>query len=310
MIRHPLAAAACAALLLTAPDAARADDVVKADALFEEGLALRPTRLREACAKFDAALRHNPQAIGILMNVALCDEQLGRIASAMARFAEARDRARELAQPQILAEANARLAALAPQLPRLTIALAEPRPAGVVVLVDRRVVPLDQLRELPVDPGTRDIVVSAPGRVSYHSELQIAPAEQRALDIPALARSVDAGTARRRAGQLTVLAGGAATVTGITLGVVAWRKYRNQFGAPDSPCSDTGGVVSCDERGQVATSSARTLGNVGTVVGALGVVALGVGGYLWWRAPRSDRELRVVPVASPDAAGVLAVGRF
>ncbi|RPI08483.1 MAG: hypothetical protein EHM63_06195, partial [Actinobacteria bacterium] len=50
----------------------------KADALFAEGVKLRDSNLELACAKFGASLQLNPQAIGVLLNVAMCDEKHGR----------------------------------------------------------------------------------------------------------------------------------------------------------------------------------------------------------------------------------------
>src|SRR5512143_4337650 len=69
--------------------------IEKADRLFAEGKALLGSNLLQACEKFDESLRENPAAIGTLLNVALCDEKLGRVASAVAKFSEARDRAKE-----------------------------------------------------------------------------------------------------------------------------------------------------------------------------------------------------------------------
>src|SRR4051794_5128978 len=71
------------------------DNVAKADRLFDEGRALMASDLHAACDKFEESLKWNSQAIGTLMNVALCDAKLGKVASAYAKFTEARARARE-----------------------------------------------------------------------------------------------------------------------------------------------------------------------------------------------------------------------
>ncbi len=91
--------ALAAALALAASPAAADDTMARADALFAEGVKLRDSNLELACAKFGESLQLNPQAIGVLLNVAMCDERQGRIASAVRRYRETRERAREQSFP-------------------------------------------------------------------------------------------------------------------------------------------------------------------------------------------------------------------
>src|SRR3954468_13496447 len=113
---------ALAALLVAMTPAARADDnVAKADKLFVEGRALMDSDLHAACEKFEESLKWNSQAIGTLLNVALCDEKLGRVASAAAKFAQARDMAREGNMTVHLEAAEERLKDLLPRVPYVTI---------------------------------------------------------------------------------------------------------------------------------------------------------------------------------------------
>ena len=55
-----------------------------------------------------------------------------------------------------------------------------------------------------------------------------------------------------------------------------------------------------------------TLGDVGTGVSIVGIVAAGVGAYLWITAPKDPTEKRVTfrPNVTPESAGITAVGRF
>src|SRR3954466_6075842 len=105
--------------IVAAPGLARADDLAKAEQLFEEAVQLRDSNPDQACARFEQSLAYNRQAIGTLMNVALCHEQHGRIASAVVLFTEARDRAREEKRPDELAESERRIATLSADLPHL-----------------------------------------------------------------------------------------------------------------------------------------------------------------------------------------------
>lgn len=290
------------------PDAPVDPEVARADALFAEGRALLDSNLQQACAKFEESLRANPAALGTLMNVALCDEKLGRIATAVARFTEARDHAKEQNLGEHLKVAEQHIAALAPHVPRLAITLREALPATQVA-VDDKLVALDRLAELAVDPGARVVVVSAPGRLPFRATVELARDDRRALVVPALARSVTLTSSRRRIGQIVTLGGAAGGVAGLALGLYARHAYNQQFG-PAGPCTHDGNL--CTPAGQRQVDRARTLGNVGTAVGVLGVVAAGVGAYLWLGAPGDarDRGLAVVPQLAPDGLGVAALGRF
>src|SRR5690349_14720482 len=75
---------------------ALADNVQQADALFDEGQRLRKAGDKVgACEKFSGALHLNPNAVGAILNVALCKEETGKFASAVKLFTSARDLARE-----------------------------------------------------------------------------------------------------------------------------------------------------------------------------------------------------------------------
>lgn len=284
---------------------AQADiDIKKADALFAKGLSLRDTNLEQSCDAFRESLQFNPQAIGTLMNVALCDEKLGKIASAHARFSEARDRAKEGNLPDYVEEASAHIKALTAELPHVTIRFLGERPAGTRVLIGDLVVPAAQYEKgepVAVDPGELVIVVSAPGRLAYETRMMIGKKETRPIEVPELKKGVTVkGSSRRATGIIFTVAGGTFLATGAVLGLVARSKYKD---CPDDICVP--GVQSENEK-------ARTFGSVGTVVGAVGIVAAGIGVYLWISAPKdpTERRVAVVPSVTPESAGLTAIGRF
>jgi hypothetical protein len=289
--------------------AAADDTVTKADALFAEGVKLRDSNLELACAKFGESLQLNPQAIGVLLNVAMCDEQHGRIASAVRRYRETRERAVEQSFPEYLKAADAKLAALTPDVPLLTIRFEKPPAQQTKVVVDDQVVPLSALEQVPLDPGERVIVVSAPGRIPFQRRISIAKRERRELAVPPLEKP----SPRRTIGKISAAAGGAALVTGIVLGYVANRRYDEQIAGPGCQPGANGEPPICDGKAYAAIRSARQLGNVGTVVGGAGAAVMLAGGYLWFFAPKPYAERRgvaVVPRVAPDGGGVAVVGRF
>ncbi|TMQ09360.1 MAG: hypothetical protein E6J91_30545 [Deltaproteobacteria bacterium] len=271
--------------------------VEKADQLFAEGKALMASNLVQACEKFELSLQYNPAAIGTLLNVALCDEKLGKIASAVTKFSDARNRAQEQGLQEHLRAAEQHLAALEPLMPHLSIQLTEPLP-DTAVLVDGHTVASDSLQGIPIDPGERVVVVSAVGRLPYRVQFVIARAEHKTIVVPRLARSVTVTSSWRRIGQITTIAGSAAFATSIGLAVYGRYLHNQQF--DQHHCMNRNGVDLCDAVGQPANERARTFGNVATYLGAAGLIAAGVGGYLWYRSPRS----------SPGATDKTAIGRF
>lgn len=288
-------------------------DVEKADRLFTEARALLASNLLRACEKFDESLRYNSAAIGTLLNVALCDEKLGRVASAVAKFSEARDRAREQELPEHVRAAEDHIAALVPSVPHLTVKLTESLPS-IQIVIDDHVVAPDDLDDIQVDPGERTLVVTAPSRLPFRSKLMIHRSEHRKVVVPPLETSLVVQSSRRRIGQISTAAGSIAIAAGIGIGLYARSVYRAQFGHKvpgDGLCNS---MNFCEPAGQAGTERARALGNVGTIVGVVGVAVAGVGAYLWFRSPGAsdsrDKRLTVAIDAGPAELTVAATGRF
>jgi tetratricopeptide (TPR) repeat protein len=300
---------ALAAALIAGPARADADPRIdKADQLFAEGKALLGSNLIQACDKFEESLQYNPAAIGTLLNVALCDEKLGKLASAIAKFTEARDHAKEQNLAEHVRAAEDHIAALGPSVPHLAIQLTEQLPE-TTILIDDRVIPRADIADIAIDPGERIITVNAPDRLPHREKIIITRAEHRSVTIPALARSVTVTSSRRRIGQIATIAGGAAF--GTSIGLALYGRHLRQQQLDDHHCAPNGNDgTSCDPTGQSATTRARTYGNVATVVGAIGLAAAAAGTVLWITAPQSTPTIAVIPDVSPGAIGLTALGRF
>jgi hypothetical protein len=296
--------------------AAAEDNLAKADALFDEAKKLRDSNLELACAKFGQSLQLNPQAIGVLLNVAMCDEQHGRIASAVRRYRETRERALEQSFPEYLKAADAKLEVLLPEVPRLSIRFEKKPLPQTRVVVDEQVVALSALEDLPLDPGERVIIVSAPGRIAFQHRISIDRGERREVVVPPLEKP----TSRRTIGKIAVASGGAAIATGIALGYFAQNRYDHFRKLTDDTgrrlCNDDDGRLLCEGRAYTGVRSALQLGDIGTIVGGVGIAAVVAGGYLWFFTPepyggRRDRgRVSVVPHVAADGSGVAILGRF
>lgn len=175
MVRHPLSALVAPLLVALAlpmgtPSIALAGDEDRAMAieLFERGRSLaKDGDYAAALAQFQAAAKVM-HTFGILLNVAECQEKLGRTASAWAAWREARAVAADARRPDDEAMAAERQAALEPELPRMTIVVPkEADVAGLEVKRDGVVVPREAWgNATAVDPGLHTIEASAPEHAS------------------------------------------------------------------------------------------------------------------------------------------------
>jgi len=245
-------------------------DHKRADALFEEGKALIDSgKLEEGCAKLEESLALDRNAIGTILNVAKCQARLGKIATAVATYTDVRERAKLQNQPEYGKVADDSIAQLEPFVPHLAITVAD-KVDGLEVTLDDKPLKPETLSDLPVDPGAHTIAATAPGRRPYSERITIAKKERKEVAIPALA-----GFSKPfPVGMTVTIAGGGLAVTGVVLGLIARSQYNS---ALSEHCH--GDATMCDDGG-TAANSARTLGNVGTVIGVVGLAAAGVGTYL------------------------------
>ena len=323
-------ARAIAAMLmcgLVANAAAQPTEAVKrADALFQEGRRLLDAGdAAAACPKFEESQRLDP-GLGTLLNLADCYERTSRLASALTAFRSAEEQARRLGEKKREVAAADRARALEGRVSRMTITLAAgDRPAGFAVRQNgATVTALDFGRSIAVDPGAITIEASAPGYATFRKVVTIGAAQSsHQVDVPVLTattatpppaddpphidapvvpppRAHDPGVGRRRLGLIVGGAGVVGPGAGVAIGLVAKGRYADA-GCDGGVCGTTADLD--------AANAARRLGNVGTIVGGVGVVALAAGAVVWLTAPKA-RALEVAPTASPDGAGVMVSGRF
>lgn len=300
-------------LVLSSATVAHADDASRADALFAEGVKLKEAgKNSEACAKFSETLQVNPNAVGAILNVALCDEEDGKYASATRLFAQARDLAREHdLQPQLKA-AEEHLQKNEPLIAHIAIAFAEPPPADAKLVIDDQIVPIAAASDIPVDPGQRTVVVTAQGRVPFQTQITVQKTERKAIAVPKLGYPVEFKSTRRTYGIVITGVGVAAFVLGEAFGLKARSDYKGEFGGAMPQCVDASPKPKCTPDGYQVTHSAQQLGNVGTGFAIAGGVVTAIGVYVWFFAPKEQAERRVAitPVVAPGSAGVVAVGHF
>ena len=212
-----------------------------AEALFNEGRKLAASgKYADACPKFEASEQLDP-GLGTLLNLAECYEKIGKTASAWAEYREAIPLARASGSKVRQDLATERAAALESRLSMLTIRAMGGSEEASGLEIRRDGVPVQPAElgsPIPVDPGPHTIEAAAPGKQKWSSTVQVTDAARLAVEVPAL----------------TPLATSAAPPTQAPKPV-------------EAPPLDQG----------VHSRSASTQRTAAIVVGAVGVVGVGIG---------------------------------
>ena len=332
LIRFALTASCAVELAPAGVSGAPPDAPSHADRLFEEGRALLDAeRVAEACAKFGESFELD-EALGTLLNLALCHELEGKTASAWREFGRAAELAERLGEHEREAFAADKVRQLEPRLSRLTVRATRGEP-GLRVFLDGEELEAAALqRPLPIDPGEHALRATVPGAAAWETRVTIVSgAAETIVELPKLGtrRTADkpstpaivaeaprAGrtqgwTTRREAPATTAGADGSSAPTpwvfvaggvglaglgvGTYFGLRAWSAQQTV----DDECDGR----FCTEEGLRADRTAHDSvwpANIGIGVGVLGV---GVASYLWLNGRPSNGAQTAVTL-SPLPAGL------
>jgi hypothetical protein len=283
-------------------------DPATAEALFRQGRqALEAKNYREACPKFAESQRLEPAA-GTLMNLATCEEKVGKLASAWQHWKEAID-----ALPpndDRISFARSRVNDLEKKLPRLRVNLIGG--AGKVFRDEIELGPASQGAMLPVDPGPHVVTVQLEGRLPEKVTVDVAEGEEKQIDVhpgpidPHANDSRAQLTAKPRPRTLGWVVGGIG-VAGVGAAAVSGLMLVNQRSKVETLCPDK----SCTtQEGVDAAAMGKTLLVVNTAGWIVGAVGLGLGAYLVLSPSSSRVTTALVPAASPEGASLACVGSF
>jgi hypothetical protein len=187
VLRTGLLFAALAAAGSTVTSAARAEPGGEALS-FARALFLQAERDEDAGRWADARTRLEQVAkvkltAGVRYHLALCDEHLGRVATALAGFTAAQDEAFAENAQDVLRLVGQEVSPLVARVPRLSIRVS-PAVAGTRVTLDGAIVPAEQIgATLPVDPGLHRVEATAPGRLPTHTEVTLNERDVTFLDV-------------------------------------------------------------------------------------------------------------------------------
>ncbi len=242
-----------------------AADKAAAEGLFDQGrAAMQEGDFGKACGLLERS-QHIDPAVGTLLYLAECYEKSGRTASAWATFREATDAATAAKEPQRARTGRERAQRLEPLLSRLTIQVAPETAQLAGLTVDRRdksIQPALFNVAVPTDPGEYNITAAAPGYEPWTGTVTVPDRAGRvSITVPPLRKSAEPDK-----------------------GAVATPPPPSPPGAADRPAGPAdgpGAVTMSTSSGETRSSGQRTMG---VVLGAGGVVGVGVGTFFGLRA--------------------------
>jgi hypothetical protein len=286
-----------------------------ASALFLRGRELaKDGRFDEACAVFDRSYQLDP-APGTGLNLADCLERRGQLGRAWQLF----DRVARSAQgaPSRARFARQRADALAVRLAQVTVKLAEPRAAGLVVqLGEIALSPALAAApevEIAIEPRDVELVATAPGRRPYRRVVHAVAGIAQSIEIPALTALDDPADRRRRRSRVYLAAGlGTAGAIGWAgsagFAIAARRSYDSAF-EPGQGCERTPRAICAPAApGRSRIDLAGRRADLATGLAIAGAVMVGAAATVLWTAPLD--AVQVAPLATRRELGLGVVGRF
>jgi hypothetical protein len=171
-----------AAVCLASLAVAQAPAEPSADALFDEGSSLlKEGKTEQACLKLAESQAIEP-AIGTLGLLAFCHEQSGKLATAWREYGQVAELARIAGQAPREKVARERSAELAQRVTRLAVQLSQPEDEVRVWLDARRLEPIELSAPTPIDAGSYDLRVEAPGLRPWSQRISV-PADGSTLRV-------------------------------------------------------------------------------------------------------------------------------
>lgn len=164
----------------------------EADALVKEAKKLvAAKKYDEACPKFAEAYAQSSN-VATLVDLALCHEKQGKLATAWSELLDAEAAARKAGRSDIETRARGNSKALEAKLPRISVTIASPPPGLEVTIDGQKIDTSAQGKGRPVDPGEHKIVASAPQRKPFETTVTVKQGQLKAVPIPALAEDASA----------------------------------------------------------------------------------------------------------------------
>jgi len=264
-----------------------------------------------------AAVKMTPQ---VRYNMALCEEHLGRLVSALGEYQLAAADAQDAGAQDVLDVVGPRLESLKARIPKITVNRG-PNAAMAAVSLDGVALGGAMVgKEMPINPGPHQLEAKASGFKPFKSSFEIAEKETRTIEIvlepaPAAAEptatptgpapSVDKGTPAKT-NLLPFIVGGAGVASLVASGIF--------YGLRSGTTSDLDDACGpnrdrCPANMQDTFDKGKTYNTLTNVTLGLGVVGVAAGAVLYFTGKPKSSTSTSVGIA-PAPMGATVVGRF
>jgi hypothetical protein len=261
-----------------------------------------------ACPKLAASYTLDP-ALGTLLNLALCHERVGRVATARREYRDAIAAATAAGDDERLRFATERARAVEMRVPHLTIHVVAPVD-GLVVTRDGVIVPASELGvRIDVDPGDIDIGARAARKRAWTGRANVREGADVTVSIPELVDEPVVVAPTRKDYRAAIATGGvgvASVVAGSVLGLVA----RSRWSQARQHCSETTSGLACDSTGLALSRRASDYAIASTITIGVGIVGIGGAIVLAKLRPARKHDAMIAPTPRRGGAVVMVVGSF
>jgi hypothetical protein len=246
-----------------------------------------------ACPKLAESYRID-RSLGALLNLAVCHEREGRVASARAEFVEAAASARRAGDHEREDLARRHAEDLAPKIPRVQFRFVPSTPKTANLELDGvTLLPSAWESPLAVDPGSHTINAQVPGKKLVTSTFVTSANGQTAIVTlgPFEDDHPSPNASSRGIPTRTLLAGATGALGVIGLGLGTYFGIRT-FSLKDERSSHCDANNACDPRGLELDSHARDTALVSTISIAAGAALLSLAAVLFFTSPSPTNASR------------------
>jgi hypothetical protein len=303
-LKMALAAATAVTLMAASPPCQAADP----EEIYQSALAdMSAGNFESACARFAEARRMKPDSTAALQGLALCNDKLGKTASAWARYRELTMELKAKGDADRSQAAANRADELSRGLSTVVVKLESPDTAGLMIRLDRDEVPRVMFgTKMNVDPGSHILQATAPGYEVWQTTFSVlGKGDAREIHVPALVAkpSATAAGSAWSALRITGVTVAGVGVVGLVVGAVFGAQAISKNNASKAQCSPTDPNL-CNDQGVSLRGDAKTAGTVSTAALIAGGVLAAGGVVLAVTTPAAKLEV------APQTAGVVLRGRW
>ncbi|HEX7604408.1 MAG TPA: hypothetical protein VF316_22470 [Polyangiaceae bacterium] len=317
-----LALVLCARGVQAQDQSPSASDQALAQTLFDEAVQLMDHgKYGDACPKLAESQKLDPGG-GTLLNLGLCREKEGKLASAWVAYNASLSQAIKDHRTEREATARQRIGIIEGSLAKIVVLVSAGARAtpGLEVLLDGTPVRAAAWGLVtPIDRGSHVLVATAPGKQPWKSVLvvpsdglsvqaevpELLDAKAAAPSAPSVVEKPATGMALQVfGGWVSISVGGAILVAGSILGGIAIDRRKQS----DAECPNE----RCTQRGVDLNEQAKTFAWLADVGIGIGIAGVGAGIVLLLTAPKKPAQsaVQVIPMLGPNGGGLGAIGTF